>query len=452
MGASCTDQLRRALAVRRARELVAHAESRSPFYRRHYRGHGARFAAGELAWTDLPTVDKPLLMANFDDWITDRAVTRAGVEGFMSDTSYVGDDYLGRYAVWTSSGTSGEPGIFLHDQAALATYEVLTSMRVEPQLMLQHLLPGLFFGGGRCALVAALDGHYAGISFWRRQNRLNPWQARGSIALSVTQPMAQLCAELQAFQPALLASYPSLLVELAERQDSGAMQLRPAALWAGGEAFSGPEREFVERIFGAPAANDYGCSEALAIAAECRCGRLHVHDDWVLLEPVDAERRPVPPGVPSASVLLTNLVNRIAPIIRYDLGDSVCVHTEPCACGNPRPVVSVVGRCDDALRLHDARGRAVAVSPLSLVTMLEEQAGIYHFQLRQTGPSALALRLGSDEAAAPRQVLGLLAGYLAGRGLADVRLRHEGGAPEPDARSGKLRRVLRKASPSPIAV
>ncbi|MBI5256165.1 MAG: phenylacetate--CoA ligase family protein [Burkholderiales bacterium] len=441
MTADAVLALQRSRTERRLHELVAHAQQRSPFYRRHWQG----WQPGRDDWHALPPVDKPRLMENFDDWATDRAVTLAGVRAFIAEPANIGADYLGRYAVWTSSGTTGQPGIFLHDGAALATYAVLSSLRVDPSLLMRHLMPGLLFGPGRSALVAALDGHYASVCFWQRQCRLNPWLAQRSRVFSVTQPMAALCAQLQAWQPALLASYPSMLVELAERQQRGALALRPSTLWAGGEALSGAERAFVERVFGAPAANDYGCSEALAIAVECRCGRLHLHDDWVLLEPVDAANRSVPPGEPSDAVLLTNLANRIAPVIRYRLGDSVCWHTEPCPCGNARPTISVRGRCDDLLHLADAQGRQVPVSPLALVTLLEERAGIYHFQLRQTGPSSLALRLGADESTPAAQVLPLLARYLGERGLPAVHLQHEAGAPEADRPSGKLRRVLRLA-------
>lgn len=431
-------RLQQAQALRRAHTVVKYARARSPFYRRHWQG----WQPG-APWAALPPVDKPRLMANFDDWVTDRAVTLAGVRGFIADPARIGDDYLGRYAVWTSSGSSGTPGIFLHDGAALALYAVLSALRLDGALLWPRLLPALWGGGARCALVAASDGHYASVCFWQRQCRLNPWLAQRARVFSLTQPLDRLCAQLQDFSPTLLASYPSMLVELAERQRRGALRLAPAALWAGGEAFSGAERAFVEQAFGAPVANDYGSSEALAIAAECREGRLHVHDDWVLLEPVDTRGRPVPPGETSASVLLTNLANRIAPIVRYDLGDRIRVQPGPCACGSPRPAISVQGRADDLLQLCDAQGRRVPVSPLALVTLLEEQAGLYHFQLRQTGPAALALRLGPHERAPAATVLALLARYLAERGLADVQLRHEHAAPAADARSGKLRRVLR---------
>ena len=38
---------------------------------------------------------------------------------------------------------------------------------------------------------------------------------------------------------------------------------------------------------------------------------------------VDDEYRPVPAGVPGAKVLVTNLYNRVQPLIRYEVGDVV---------------------------------------------------------------------------------------------------------------------------------
>ena len=40
-----------------------------------------------------------------------------------------------------------------------------------------------------------------------------------------------------------------------------------------------------------------------------------------IVELVDADNRPVPPGVPSARVLVTNLTNLTQPLIRYELND-----------------------------------------------------------------------------------------------------------------------------------
>jgi hypothetical protein len=53
----------------------------------------------------LPVVTKHELMAHFDLWTTDPQVTEAGVDAFVADPVTIGTFFLGRYSVWTSSGS-----------------------------------------------------------------------------------------------------------------------------------------------------------------------------------------------------------------------------------------------------------------------------------------------------------------------------------------------------------
>ena len=438
------------LVAQRCQSLLHHAHARSAFYRHH---HGVSDRAGPRAWADLPPVTKPMLMQAFDDWVTDPAVTLQGVQAFIADPGRIGQDFLRRYAVWTSSGTSGEPGIFLHDSGALAVYSTLLESRMDRRFATQRwwslAATGAMGPWGlrpRSALVAALDGHYAGVSFWSRQCRFNPVTGSESRAFSVTAPIEQLCEELQTWRPAFVASYPSMLVELARQQEAGRLRLTPLALWSGGEGLAASTRDWIESVFGAPVINDYGASECLAIAFECPHGRLHLNDDWVLLEPVDAQDQPVPAGTASHSVLLTNLANRVQPLIRYRLGDSVTMHPDDCPCGNHRPSFTVEGRCDDTLQFPNAAGDVVHLSPMAVTTALEEGADVHRFQLRQTASDALELRLdvslSADPAALRTASLKALQGYFATQGLPALRLSVSDEAPAIDRRSGKLRQVV----------
>ena len=438
------------LVRRRQRDLLEHAHARSQFYRRH---HGRHPGALMPAWQDLPPVDKTTLMANFDQWVTDPAITRAGVEDFLADRSRIGEDFLRRYAIWTSSGTSGEPGIFVQDSGALAVYSSLLESRMDRRFATQRWWPmaasGAFGPWGlqpRSALVAALDGHYASVSFWRRQCRFNPVSGSASRAFSVTQPIEEICAGLQEWRPAFLASYPSMLAELARQQQAGRLRLTPLALWAGGEGLPASTRDWIESVFGAPVINDYGASECLSIAFECPHGRMHLNDDWVVMEPVDADDRPVEPGTPSKAVLLTNLANRVQPLIRYRLGDSVTMHPDDCPCGNHRPSFTIEGRGDDTLRLRDARSAEVRLSPLAVTTVLEEGADLHRFQLLQTSPDALSLRLddslSSDPARLRERALTVLRDYLRRQGLPEIKLSVDAAPPSVDPASGKLRQVI----------
>jgi phenylacetate-coenzyme A ligase PaaK-like adenylate-forming protein len=149
----------------------------------------------------------------------------------------------------------------------------------------------------------------------------------------------------------------------------------------------------VEAAFGAPVQHEYGASEALSIAYGCREGWMHVNADWVVLEPVDAHGHPTPPGELSHTTLLTNLANRVQPIIRYDLGDRILIKPEACGCGNPLPAIQVEGRTDDVLTFRLPNGRLARVLPMAIATVVEEAADVHYFQVAQVAPLRLAVRL-----------------------------------------------------------
>jgi phenylacetate-CoA ligase len=433
------------LRERRMAALLQHAQTHSPYYRAHWGGHRPSVAD----WQQLPPVNKHGLMARFDEWVTDPGLRLRDIQAFVADPQRIGQDFLGRYAVWTSSGTTGEPGVFVQDAQALAQYALLTATRRDARDPWSNLWQAAGWWQARSTLIAAADGHYAGITFWRRQCRLNPWLAAHSQVLSVTAPQAQRVADLQAFQPDFLVSYPSVLTELAQLQAQGELHIAPRLMWAGGERLAPSTRSYIESVFGAHVINDYGASECMTIGFECAQGRVHVNDDWVLLEPIDAQGRPVLPGQPSHSVLLTNLANHVQPIIRYDLGDSITVHTEPCPCGNARMSVQVQGRCDDSLRLRDPRGRWVHLSPMALSTALEEGSDLHCFQMRQTAADAIELRLDLSHEAEPRRkqrlALSVLRQFLSEQGLPQVHLHFDPALPAVEPHSGKLRQVIAQA-------
>jgi phenylacetate-coenzyme A ligase PaaK-like adenylate-forming protein len=223
------------------------------------------------------------------------------------------------------------------------------------------------------------------------------------------------------------------------------LSLSLAEVWVGGEQLTPEQRSRIRAAFGCLLRNNYGASEFFSMAGECAHGRLHLNDDWLMLEPVDDRLRPVPVGEASHSVLLTNLANHVQPLLRYRLGDSVRLVDAACPCGNRLPVIEVQGRADHALVLHDLHDRRVTLLPLALVTVIEEGAHVAQFQLLRTGPDALELRFEAevlDPAEAFASARAALHLFLARQGLANVRVTHGRQAPVRHADSGKLSRVL----------
>lgn len=436
------------LAVHQRERLVAlveFARARSAYYHALYRDMPAEI--GDLS--TLPIATKPDLMAHFAEWVTDPTVTRSGVEEFAADLSLIGKRHLDRYAVWTTSGTTGKPGIFVHDLHALSVYSALVPLRAYRWITSALLWPLLRHG--RVAVLVATEGHFA-LADWfeRTRNQLPPlWRLRDRIRVwSVLTPLAKLVQDLNDFQPSLLLGYPSIMKLLGLEQRAGRLRIAPTFIGTGGESLDPGARTHIVEAFHCILRDNYGASEFPYIAFECDHGWLHVNSDWVLLEPVDAAYQPVPPGQPSHTVLLTNLVNRVQPLIRYDLGDSIIVKLEPCGCGSSLPAIRVEGRKADILYLRTPSGNNVAVLPLALGTVIEETRGIRRAQVIQTGPATLTLRLElTEDAATPapedvwEQVEQRLRRFLAAQGIPSVVIIRAPEVPQGNPISGKFRQV-----------
>jgi phenylacetate-coenzyme A ligase PaaK-like adenylate-forming protein len=426
-------------AAQRLSALLRSAAGGSRLYRDLLRGEDP----ARVRLADLPVTRKAELMRRFDDWVTDPALELAALRRFTADPAQIAEPFLGRYVVWESSGSSGEPGVFVQDAAAMAVYDALEALRRPLLRPLRRWLDPWSLNE-RMVFVGATGGHFASTVSLQRLRRLNPALASRLFAVSFLQPSAQLVAQLDALAPTVLATYPSVAVLLAEEHLAGRLRSAPQEVLTGGETLTPAMRRFVQQAFGCPVVDSYGASEFLTLACACAHGRLHLNSDWAILEAVDAHGRPVAPGTPGATTLLTNLANHVQPIIRYDLGDCVTLHDAPCACGSSLPAIEVQGRSDDTLRLVPEGAAVLQLLPLALCTVLEDDAGLFDFQLVQTGPCELQLRTGLEGAAATqslRRGRAALAAFLARQGAAKVRIRCRAGQPGQRGRSGKVQRV-----------
>jgi phenylacetate-CoA ligase len=428
----------------RLEELLHDAALGSRLYRERLDDAGRSASPHEMLQRLRP-VRKPELMARFADWVADPALTLPALRAFVKDRDHRGEAFLGRYLVWESSGSSGEPALFVQDERALAVADALEAARGPISLAATTDWSDWWLGSGagpeRIALVAATDGYFASVVAFERARELNPWLGAMSRSFSLLQPMAQLVEQLNAFAPTVLASYPSMAWVLSEEQRAGRLKIAPHAVWTGGETLTPATRRALGEHFHAPVRDRYGASECFLIANECRCGHLHLNADWVILEPVDEHGQGVPPGEFGATTLLTNLSNYVQPIIRYDLGDRVRFLPHACECGSALPVIDVEGRADDVLTLEDAQGHAVHLAPLALTTVLEDEAGVFDFQLAQRGPQTL--RLDVFGGASSKGAGDALRGFLRDQGLGSTRVQcHSESRAAERGRSGKQRRVV----------
>lgn len=447
---NATAEESRKKGLKRAAELIAHARERSPFYAKYYAS-----IAADSPLEAYPPVKRSTLMANFDDWASDRRINEASIKSFLSSTDRIGDRFLNKYLVWTSSGTSGEKGVYVQDADALSIYQSLLAVRYNNNSQdtgprcsgSTNKAPMQPINNHRMAMVAALEGHFAGIVFWEWASKLNPWLTNQTKTFSILQPVSELVEQLNQWQPKFLSSYPSMLSVLAKEQESGRLNLSPSYLLCGGEQLNEQQKLPIEAAFACVIVENYGASEAMNMAFACEHGKLHINTDWFILEPVDAQMQAVPAGQKSVTTLVTNLANQVQPIIRYDIGDSITLHKNACACSNPLPTMLIVGRNDDTLWLLAKNNKKVPILPLTLNTIIEENAGEFGFQIIQSGPRNLSIRTEGDDVNSRRsafeRIRDSLEQYFESLGILPMTLLHDSLPPERDAVSGKLNQVIK---------
>jgi phenylacetate-coenzyme A ligase PaaK-like adenylate-forming protein len=426
----------------RLQELFTYARTQSRYYAQVYR----EVPEQVTALTQLTVVTKAELMDHFDEWVTDPAITKHDIDAFISNPELIGHDYLDRYVVCTTSGSTGIPAILVHDHGALTVYNVLGYIRSLP-VFLSSLrnIGALLRGKGRLAAIFVTGGHFLGNTMSARRRKKMPWRAKTQRLFSALTPIAELVRELNAFQPVIVGSYPSVLEVLAKEQDSGRLRIHPKLINAAGETLTDAVRQHIATAFRCSVGNCFGSSEAVGLTFECKHKQLHVNSDWYILEPVDEHDQPVPPGQLSQSVLVTNLANRVQPIIRYKMGDRVTISPDTCLCGSPFPVIHVIGRTDEILSLTTPHGEVVQILPLAISTIAEETPGVYSGQIIQTEPLKLKVRLAVSESGTEQFVWEALKerleSYLTKQGIANVVIERAPEPPQLHPKSGKFQQV-----------
>lgn len=428
------------IQVQRFHKLLGYALKHSPIYRKKY----GRVDQSAVLLHELPSVTKKELMAHFSDWVTDSSIQLAEVKKFLSDPRKMGQLYLDQYTIWESSGSSGIPGIFIESGEAMSIYDALEFFRKSTYQKIHQCLDP-FCLSDRVALVVANTGHFASIVSFERMRAHYPYLQDHFQSFSILESYDALVNQLNTFGPNVLVTYPSAAVMLATAKKRGDLQIKLAEVLTGGENLTAAMKTYLQEVFDCEVINSYGASEFLPIAWACDAGKLHVNADWVILEPVDKNYQPIPLGQMSHTTLLTNLANYVQPLIRYDLGDSVCIHQRPCSCGCHLPTIELLGRCDDVLCMKNAAGEWVELLPLAIATVLEEEAHVFDFQIEQIAPQSLSIALPmsqKDGGAIMRRCKKVLGDYLSEQGIQSMRWIEKFGAQKIWGRSGKIKRIM----------
>jgi phenylacetate-CoA ligase len=380
------------LQRRRLRRLVAWAREHSPFYAERLQD----VDPAHFTLSQLPTLTKSEMMEHFDRLVTDPRLHRADLEMFMSDPARLGQWYLDRYAPSRTSGTQGLAAVIVQDRPMLELLFALQLARGSAFPATLTEAAARLIQRARMAAVTIGHGFYpsaVGLAYAPPAFRA----FADCLWLPHVEPLDEVVAHLNAFQPHVLLAYTNVLALLAREVQAGRLHLRAGAplreVISMSEPLSEGSRRFLSATFGLPITDNYSMGECLALSAGCPQGHgMHLNADWAILEVVDRSNRPVPPGRPGDKVLVTNLYNTVQPFLRYEVSDVVTMSPRPCPCGSPLPLIcKVEGRTDDVIWVRD-NGRFRPIHPYVFVDFLDESPAVGWYQVEQVERNHLQVR------------------------------------------------------------
>ncbi len=356
----------------RVRRLLVHAHATVPFWRARMDAAGFR----------------PAGFGRIEDLAVLPPLTRADVTRVPEDLLSSEFPMESLVQVRTGGSTSA-PVPFLQTRHAIAAKDA-ASVVLRTQM---GWVPGL-----RRAYLwgAAQDGPPVSRKAWRNA-------ARAAIQRVVWRDMylsagdlsdAQLDGyidRLRRFRPVAMQGYPSATDRLARRLEARGLRLDVPIVLLTAEPVLDDQRERIHAALGAEVFTFYGARECGWIASETeRCHRLHVNTAGVHLE-----------STPDGRLLVTDLVNRAMPLIRYEIGDRGTLDSRPCSCGDARPVLDrIEGRMVDVFVLPSGR----LVPGVTADRTLRWGLGIVEWQLVQDQPDVLDVHYVRAGSFAPRDL------------------------------------------------
>lgn len=202
----------------------------------------------------------------------------------------------------------------------------------------------------------------------------------------------QFIEEWRRTKPRVIFGHSHSIYVLAKYlRDLGVSDLRPKGIISTSMMLLAPEREFIEQTFNCRVTNRYGCEEVGLIACECeQHNGLHLNVDHVVVEFLREDGSDADPGE-EANVVVTDLINRGMPLIRYCVEDMGARSDRSCKCGRGQLLMDrITGRQADFLKRPDGS----LVAGVSLVERtLTAIPGIEQMQLVQNELHRLTAKL-----------------------------------------------------------
>jgi len=376
-----TDRLR-ILQNQRLQSLLLHCQQQVPYYQQlfHQLGLQAEDITEVAQLSALPLLDK------------------ATIRDHVEELKALNAQDLARF---NTGGSSGAPLVFFIGKERVS-HDVAAKWRATRWWNVDVGDPEIVLWGSPIEL-----GSQDRLRLWR--DRLFRSRLLPAFEMS-TSKLDGFIAEIRQFRPRMLFGYPSALSLLAQHaQDRGQSMddLGIRVAFVTSEKLYDEQRTRIETIFGCPVANGYGGRDAGFIAHQCPQGGLHITAEDILVEIIDPQGQPLPPGQ-AGEIVVTHLATSAFPFIRYRTGDVGILDDRRCECGRGLPLLrEIQGRSTDFVVAADG----TVMHGLALIYVLRELPGIHSFKIIQQSQSHTQVLIQPDGLPDEQLAVQVIAGF-----------------------------------------
>jgi phenylacetate-CoA ligase len=183
-------------------------------------------------------------------------------------------------------------------------------------------------------------------------------------------------------KPTLLFGHAHSLFILAQHvKEMGVDEIQPTGILSTSMMLLPHERAFMEKVFRCKVTDRYGCEEVSLIGSECeKHNGMHMNIEHLVIEFVKDDGTYACFGEPG-NIVVTDLMNKAMPFIRYKVEDVGVPLDKACSCGRGLPLMGkITGRVADFLIKSDA----TKIAGISLIeNTLTKMPGIDQMQVIQ---------------------------------------------------------------------
>lgn len=366
----------------RLEQTLRYAATHSPYYGELFRTHG--YDAGRFdpaAFGALPLLTKAIIRSSTDA-ILSREFRKEDLEAHK---------------------TGGSTGVALTTYFTRDWWDLRTAAALRADQW-----AGAFHG----MKVAALWGNPPVASTFKerlRRRLIDRFVYLDTINLS-EQSIADFLVRWRRQRPEILFGHSHSLYMLGRHlQDKGITDLRPRGIVSTSMMLLDHERAVIEEAFGCKVTNRYGCEEVGLIGCECEQHHgLHLEIEHLYIEFLRPDGTAAGTGE-EGTIVITDLLNRAMPIIRYRIEDVGVPTDRRCPCGRGLPLMErVIGRVADYLKRPDGS----LVAGVSLVERtLTAIPGIEQLQIVQPSREEIVLNVVRTPEFSPESEGALLAEF-----------------------------------------